>query len=95
VNYDAEIARLVDVYSSKVAKLTGKPEHRKQGAMRLLAEMAEAMKKVVREATIEFYEKKTAPAPRAEPLFAGSVQAVPSQPPVSKPGGGTPPGGHS
>lgn len=95
MNYDAEIARLVDVYSSKVAKLTGKPEHRKQGAMRLLAEMAEAMKKVVREATIEFYEKKTAAAPSPEPLFAGSVQAVPAQPPLSKPGGGPPPGGHS
>ncbi len=58
MNYDAEVARLVDVYSSKVAKLTGKPEHRKQGAMRLMTEMADAIKKVVREGTIQFYEEK-------------------------------------
>jgi hypothetical protein len=71
VNYDAEIARLVDVYSSKVAKLTGKPEHRKQGAMRLLGEMADAMKKLVREGTIQFYEEKQkgaqTEAPRVTP----------------------------
>lgn len=69
MNYDAEIARLVDVTAAKVAKLTGKPEHRKQGAMRLLTEMADGIKKVVREGTIRFYEEKKAEteAPRATP----------------------------
>ncbi len=68
MNYDAEVARLVDVYSSKVAKLTGKPEHRKQGAMRLLAEMADGIKRIVREGTIQFYEEKQKAAePRPTP----------------------------
>ena len=74
MNYDAEIARLVDLYSTKCSTLTGKPEHRKKAALNLLREMAEAIKKIVREDTLNFYEQKKTMTVTA-PLFA-------SQPPA-------------
>jgi hypothetical protein len=71
MNYDAEIARLVDVFSDKLSKVSGKPEHRKQAARKLLSEMADTMKKLVREQTLVFYESKPkADAAALGPLFA-------------------------
>jgi hypothetical protein len=73
VNYDAEIAKLVDLYSEKMSRVTGKPEHRKQGARKLLIEITDAVKRLVREQTLEFYERKPEANPAAlGPLFAGS-----------------------
>lgn len=70
MNYDVEIARLVDVYSTKCSTLTGKPEHRKKTALNLLREMGEAIKKVVREGTLEFYSQKSSGnLPDPGPLF--------------------------
>lgn len=69
MNYDAEIARLVDACSTKCSRLTGKPEHRKLAAQKLLVELAEAIKKLVREKTLDFYEKREEPAQTPGPLF--------------------------
>lgn len=85
VNYDAELARLVDFYSTKVSLLTGKPEHRKVSALRLLREMAEGIKKIVREGTLEFYEEKSRSAALSEPLFTQRQLYIPNPAP------GTPP----
>ena len=75
MNYDAEIARLVDLYSTKCSTLTGKPEHRKKAALNLLREMSEAIKKLVREDTLEFYNQKASGnLPDPGPLFKQSAR---------------------
>lgn len=73
MNHDAEIARLVDLYSTKCSRLTGKPEHRKVAAQKLLTELAEATKKLTREKTLEFYEQKAQGAAAPGPLFQPPV----------------------
>lgn len=80
MNYDAEIAKLVDLYSEKLSRVTGKPEHRKQGARKLLLELSEAVKRLVREQTLLHYESglgsKAQPEPRMlGPLFQTSPAA--------------------
>ena len=74
MNYDTEIARLIDLNSEKMARLTGKPEHRKKAARNLLALLASDLKKLVREQTLQFYEGKGSPSlgPNA-PLFPSIV----------------------
>lgn len=72
MNYDAEIAKLVDLYSEKLSRVTGKPEHRKQAARKLLLELTEATKKLVREKTLLHYESSGPMTPAAlGPLFTG------------------------
>jgi hypothetical protein len=86
VNYDVEIARLVDLYSTKCSTLTGKPEHRKRAAINLLREMAEAIKKVVREGTLEFYnQKNSGMVPDQGPLFAPRQPYIPAPMPGARP----------
>lgn len=87
MNYDAEIARLVDVCSTRCSRLTGKPEHRKLGAQKLLVELADAIKKLTREGTLEFYEHGRVAAPVAPlgPLFPGTHDPAPPSPAVHPP----------
>ena len=81
MNYDAEIAKLVDLYSEKLSRVTGKPEHRKQAARRMLLELTEATKKLVREKTLLHYETKDAMSPEAMgPLFPVAPPAAPQFP---------------
>lgn len=82
MNYDAEIAKLVDLYSEKLSRVTGKPEHRKQAARRMLLELTEAVKKLVREKTLLHYETKDAVSPAAlGPIFQITPTA-PAQPQI-------------
>jgi hypothetical protein len=91
MNYDAEIAKLVDTYAEKLSKLTGKPEHRKLAARKLLLELTEATKKLTREKTLNFYEGKSngKSAEAAGPLFQTPVVQGPVRVPPPLPG--TPP----
>lgn len=86
MNYDAEIAKLVDLYSEKLSRVTGKPEHRKQAARRMLLELTEATKKLVREKTLLHYEAKAPATPAAlGPLFQPAQPHVPPQIPGAVP----------
>ena len=81
MNYDAEIAKLVDLYSEKLSRVTGKPEHRKQAARRMLLELTEATKKLVREKTLLHYESKAQEPPVVMgPLFPVAPPAAPQFP---------------
>jgi len=85
VIYDAEVARLVDLYSTKCSTLTGKPEHRKKATLNLLRRMAEEIKKIVREETLQFYEQKHNGTEVLPPLFEPRKPYIPAPPPGAKP----------
>lgn len=88
MNYDGEIAKLVDEYAKTLGMMAGKPADRIRAAKRKLVELTDAVKKLVREETLEFYEQKKAASP--EPLLTPQAPQtappyVPQPPPDARP----------
>ena len=92
MNYDAAIEKMVDDAAKRLGLMTGRPADRMRQAKRIVTELMENAKKIVREETLEFYEKKnkgetpeTAAMASASPLSAEPTVPEPSaeaQPPV-------------